>query len=244
MQASYNLGNLLTFLDGWTFTGGYRYSWDFASNLTNLVRRAGQRCQGVSGRVPNCGSAQSREISIREHGRCRSTENSRRTVSSTRLRGAATIRAASIRMRPRPIYARSSPEHLTDIEIGVKSDWTIFGIQGRTNLDAYHDEYTDIQRMVGVVAGTIGSLTENAAAATLEGIEFEGTLVPVKRLELSGMYSYANGKYDQYLSPTQGDLSGLPFTGGLAQPNTVSTSRYHVPFLHRISATCEPIGDL
>ena len=129
---------------------------------------------------------------------------------------------------PSPDLRKYQPEHLNDVEIGVKSDWTLMGVQGRTSLDAYHDDYTDIQRNVGVFIDGPATITENAAAATLEGIEFEGTLKPVERVELSGLYAYANSRYDKYISLTQGDLSGLPFTGGPRNQYS-ATGRYHLP---------------
>jgi iron complex outermembrane receptor protein len=120
------------------------------------------------------------------------------------------------------------PEHLNDVELGLKSDWTLWGVRGRTSVDAYHDYYTDIQRNVGVFIDGPATITENAAAATLEGLEFEGTLKPVDRVELSGLYAYANSRYDKYISLTQGDLSGLPFTGGPRNQYS-ATGRYHLP---------------
>src|SRR6202000_1748633 len=113
------------------------------------------------------------------------------------------------------VYSTFRPELVTDVEGGAKWDWTLFGVRGRTDIDAFHTDYTDIQRAISVLINGLSSpVTENAAIATIEGVEFEGTILPTARTELSLAYSYLSSRYDKYTSPTLGDLSGLrfPFT--------------------------------
>jgi iron complex outermembrane receptor protein len=123
---------------------------------------------------------------------------------------------------------------VVDIEAGIKANWSIWEMPGRIALDAFHDHYTNIQRAVAVVGNGINTITENAALATLEGIEFEGKFNPLDSLELSGIYAYSNSRYDKYFSASANqDLSGLPFTGGPRNQYS-ATSRYTLPVDERL----------
>jgi iron complex outermembrane receptor protein len=134
-------------------------------------------------------------------------------------------------------YSSFQPEFVTDVEIGVKADWTVFGAKARTDIDAFHTDYTDIQRAISVLINGLSSpVTENAAVATIEGVEFEGTILPTPRTEISLSYSYLASKYDKYQSPVLGDLSGLEFP--FTPKNKISlTGRYHL-------AVGSDLGDL
>ena len=68
--------------------------------------------------------------------------------------------------------------------------------------------------------------------ATIEGMEFEGTIFPVKSVELTGLYAYTHARYDKFLVPlpTGGfvNLTDLPYP--LVPKNKFSvTGRYHLP---------------
>jgi iron complex outermembrane receptor protein len=52
---------------------------------------------------------------------------------------------------------------------------------------------------------------ENAASATIQGVEWEQILRPGARSELRLSYSYLESKYNRYFSPVLGDLSNQPF---------------------------------
>jgi outer membrane protein OmpA-like peptidoglycan-associated protein len=96
----------------------------------------------------------------------------------------------------------------------VKSDWTLFGVRGRTNADLFHTDYKDIlvEKTVTVVdaSGAIHSvsLEQNAARAELEGGELEATIIPITGLEISPHASYLYSHYDEF-----------PAAGGQASPN-------------------------
>ena len=67
------------------------------------------------------------------------------------------------------------PEQITDVEAGWKSDFEVFGMKGRADLTAYHDNYSDIQNRT-LVAGSSALVTTNLADAHIDGVEFTGTL--------------------------------------------------------------------
>ena len=126
------------------------------------------------------------------------------------------------------------PETVDDVEIGLKADWFPGDTSLRTNLAFYYSDYQDIQRLISrtvtLVSGTSQSVTtiENAADATIYGAEFEFTFLPTDSLEISGFYNYLNASYDEFISPTLGDISHFPLAN--TPENTYSaTVRYTLP---------------
>ncbi len=225
-QATYDLGGLTPIFTGVKATAGYRYSWDYASNLENAYNAAGQCLANTALSVPNCASAISGYFSRGTWTLALDYQLTPGTLLyATGRRG---YNPGGFNEYAAPNERSYQPETLIDVEVGAKSAWTLWGMDGRTSLDAFHDHYTNIQRSVGVVTNTISTVTENAAEATLEGIEFEAKLNPIKSVELSGIYAYSNSRYDRYLSPSQGNLSGLPFTGGPRNQYS-ATGTYHLP---------------
>ena len=109
-------------------------------------------------------------------------------------------------------FSNFKPEYVTDIELGVKSDWEIMGIKARTDLDFFHDDYTNIQRSVTqLINGLSSPVTENAASAEIQGVEFQGTVIPVEGTEVSLAYSFIAAKYNSFVDPLVGSLAGLEF---------------------------------
>lgn len=88
-----------------------------------------------------------------------------------------------------------NPENLTSYEVGVKGRF----LENRLYLatSVFHYNYSDLQLSSIPITG--GTLTLNAAKATLNGLEVEGAFYVTQdgRLEFSG--AYLDAKYDQYL---------------------------------------------
>jgi len=145
-----------------------------------------------------------------------------------------------------PAFAEFQPEYITDVEIGAKRDWTIFGIPARTNIDAYRGDYSNIQKndfgcldgfgnvnSSGSALACFGSggqvvvLTVNGAQAIVQGIDFDSTFVPVPGLQLRFAYSFTDTSYGKFVT-FSGDHKGDPFA--YAPRNKFSiTGRYHLP---------------
>jgi iron complex outermembrane receptor protein len=234
-QATYDLSGLADMFNGLKVTGGYRYSWDYASNLQNNYDGQGF-CQanppGLILSVPHCASAISGHFAQGTWTAALDYQVTPGTLLYATGRRGYNPGGFNV-YAPTPSTRKYQPEHLVDVEAGVKSNWSLWGMQGRTALDAFHDHYTNIQRNVAVVGAGINTITENAALATLEGIEFEGRISPIDSVELTGIYAYANSRYDEYQSPTAGNLSGLPFTGGPRNQYSAS-GRYKLPVKDRL----------
>jgi iron complex outermembrane receptor protein len=230
-QASYDLSGLWDGLEGLKFTAGLRYTWDYRSDqndiyVTNLGGKCGER-PGFF--VPSCALATSGRFQAPTWTLALDYQLDPDTLVYATGRRGYKSGGFNLNTPDHSMFSTFQPELVTDVEIGLKADWTIFGASARTDIDAFHTDYTDIQRAISVLINGLSSpVTENAAVATIEGVEFEGTVLPTARTELSLAYSYLSSRYDTYTSPTLGDLSGLrfPFT----PKNKISlTGRYHLP---------------
>jgi outer membrane protein OmpA-like peptidoglycan-associated protein len=122
------------------------------------------------------------------------------------------------------------PEYLKDVELGVKSEWEFAGMKGRANIDYYTGWFDNIQASVPVVNplnNTTVTLVSNAAAATIQGVEFEGTLIPFPGLELSANYAYNGTQYQKFNTPF-GSFAGQPFLYVPKNKYTLS-GKYFIP---------------
>lgn len=88
------------------------------------------------------------------------------------------------------------PEFDTSYEAGIKADWRLGDIPIRTNVAVFHDDYTQIQRLVVLPGSGIPTpLIANVAAAKIEGIEFEGQIRPVEGFSIGVNYAYTKSKF-------------------------------------------------
>jgi iron complex outermembrane receptor protein len=127
------------------------------------------------------------------------------------------------------------PEHDASIEVGLKADWRIGDIPLRTNIAVYHDHYTDIQKSVTLLFDSILSLViENVPGANIQGVEFEGTLIPVRNLTLGLNADFTDAHYaPNKTSGTPGDPcnGNLPVNLGFCAGNDFPfTPRYSISF--------------
>jgi iron complex outermembrane receptor protein len=111
------------------------------------------------------------------------------------------------------------PEYVTDWEVGVKSDWSLFDRPVRTNFAYFNLDYTDQQvQVTNSTAVPVTTYIASAGKSKIWGAELEVTYKPTKRLELSGFYSYTNPKYLDYMTPVVGgvvSLNARPFSMNL-----------------------------
>lgn len=88
------------------------------------------------------------------------------------------------------------PEHLEDIELGLKSQFTVGGASVRANVAAYRGTYTDIQRTTIEQVGTaLLNVTRSAAEGRIQGVEFTGAISPIAGLTFTGAYSLIDAEY-------------------------------------------------
>jgi len=212
-QATYDLAGLWDGLEGLKLTGGYRYTWDYRSDFSNIyIPTFGNVCAEKTGAAPNCTLANSGSFHAPTWTAGLDYQVSPQTLLY--VKGSRGYKSGGFNLAT-PVdtgFSEFKPEFVTDVEIGVKSDWDIMGIKARTDLSAYHDDYSNIQRSVTQLIGGISApVTENAASATIQGIEFQGSVIPVAGTEISLTYSLTQAKYDSFIDPLAGDMSGLEF---------------------------------
>lgn len=90
-----------------------------------------------------------------------------------------------------------APEELTAYEVGYKKSLN----NGKTNLSlaAFYYDYTDLQVLSAVSEGGITTAAfDNAAEATVMGLEAELQTLITEDLIVSASYSYINSEYDSY----------------------------------------------
>ncbi|NWG53576.1 MAG: TonB-dependent receptor [Hydrogenophilaceae bacterium] len=94
------------------------------------------------------------------------------------------------------------PEFVDAYEIGFHSNL----FNGRANIsgDIFYSEYQDVQitRQEPTVAGSVASFVDNAAAATIQGAELEGTVYFTDNFNSVFTIGYVDAAFDEYLSNT------------------------------------------
>jgi iron complex outermembrane receptor protein len=89
------------------------------------------------------------------------------------------------------------PEELTALEVGYKK--ALFDNTANLSLAAYYYDYTDIQVQTAFTQGGITTNGfDNAAKATVMGLEAELQAWLTEDLRLVATYSYINSEYDEY----------------------------------------------
>ena len=203
--------DLSDYVEGLHFTAGYRYTWDFASvNQLATSGRDGVNRNG-SGSPTNCPA-------LFHDNNCENAVNGNFNSPGWNVsldeqltpdlllyvRAGHAYRPGGFNLTVAPAFQKYQPEKVTDVEIGVKSEWELMGVKGRTNADLFHTDYKSIQVSTPVsftdatgVLRVANALT-NGGAATVEGGELEATVLPFKGVELTGHYSYVFPQYDVY----------------------------------------------
>jgi iron complex outermembrane receptor protein len=207
-QATYDFGGLVDALEGLRLTGGYRYTWDHRSVASATFTLPHTCTQGNPINCTVAGSADFHAPSWTVGLDYQVTPDTLVYVTSRRGYESGGFNL------PAPTVATEEykPEYVTDVEVGIKSDWEVAGVKVRTNADYFHDWFTNIQVAAAAVTPTgIVDAVQNAATASIDGFELEGTVLPFKGLELSPFYSFTQATYDEFPGALEGNLTGRQF---------------------------------
>jgi iron complex outermembrane receptor protein len=204
--------DLSDYVEGLRFTAGYRYTWDYVSiqergtnkqdGITRKADGTPSNCAPPANFDLNCEVASSTHFS--SYGWNLSLDWQYDPSTLFYIRSGNAYRPGGTNPQVPVAYQALKPEHVTDVEFGVKSDWTLGDVHGRTNFDLFHTDYKAIQvnKLVQVVDSTgathAATLEQNAASAELEGGELEATIVPYTGVEISPHASYIYAHYNQY----------------------------------------------
>ena len=135
-----------------------------------------------------------------------------------------------------PADAQFRPEQVTDYEIGLKGQQFVGDTQVRYAVNVFYDDYTDIQRFVNLATVPASTVTRNAAAGTISGIDLDLIVAPTPWLSATLQYTYLDAQYDSYTDALLGDLSSSRF------PNT---PEHQLTFTPRVEfALANGMGDL
>jgi iron complex outermembrane recepter protein len=231
-QGTYKLDQLI---EGLSFTAGYRRTWDrlhegYSQTLSaTRIPAAGDFCLSIAGgfAYPNCAV-----YAEAKHGGDSYTVGFDYQASPTTLlylvsrqgykSGGFNIVAATVGDIGSPAFSYK-PETVRDVEFGVKTEWSLGTLHGRTNLAVYNSWYLNAQVNTSeLIANEQEAVTQNAAHATIRGLEIENTLQPTSSTELTLNYSYMDASYTRYVTPLGQDLSQLPYA--YAPKNKVGAS--------------------
>ena len=200
-QATIDLGRAGV-ASGLSLTGGLRHTWDETSDLTQIYVLP---ATSGSGKFSYTSYDASLDYQV--------TRGIHAYVTSRDAYKAGGVNG------PVPVdspYRTYPPEKLQDLEIGVKSQTTIGGMDTRLNIAAYRGIYSNIQRTTTeLVSGTLLNVTRSAAKGRIQGVEATTAIVPLAGLTLSASYSYTDGKYTKVSDASAGAIlagSAFPYT--------------------------------
>ncbi|ARS26940.1 TonB-dependent receptor [Sphingomonas sp. KC8] len=206
-KAFYGEANLRP-LDGLTLTAGIRRTKDFRSTST----------EGTKILIPDipfplpAGAPSANEATFKA-----TTWNLAALYEFTPdLNAYATVRRGyksggfnSTALNPADQFFR--PETVTDYEIGIKSKWGSGDWAIRANLDFFYDDYKDIQRFVNLNTIPASTVTRNAAAGNIKGVDVDLAVAAGSIFSIDLKYTYLDAEYDEYIDPGLGDLSNSRF---------------------------------
>jgi iron complex outermembrane receptor protein len=143
-----------------------------------------------------------------------------------------------------PLVTVAQPEEVIDYETGVKSDWNLFDVPVRANIDGYQTAYHNLQAQqnlpnvtLATGPGGVGPCTQvlfnanqcvsssnvlnnvtfNVAAARVYGVEWDVTVLPIPALTLNVSGSYLDARYTNYaFTPPAGYLLPAGNSGNLS----------------------------
>ena len=222
-QGTYKLDEILKGLE---FTAGYRYSWDhkqqsatdIGTNIPSGVFVPSCEFPGIAPGAPcvrslsKTFSAPNWTIGLDYHY----TDKLMFYVASRRGYKAGGFNPTSYA----PGSAAYGAETITDVEGGMKSQFTLGEAPGRLNLAVYHADYGNptVAPVVPYFGNAVQVVENVHEGATINGGELEAALNPTRDLQLSFSYGLADAKFKS----TAQFISG--YTGTLASPVPVFTS--------------------
>ena len=227
-QESYDLGGILPFLDGVKFTAGYRYTWDYSSTVTtNLAPTAS--ITNASSRT----SAPTFTIGLDYQ----LDPDTLLYVASRRGYSAA---GAASTIRPGIVLANgvsfpngtsifAPAEKVTDVEVGVKNNFELFGVNGQVAADYYHDWFptrheAQLLPTLGFVNTTVVTVASNSL---VDGFEVSYTVKPLDGLTISGNYDYLLSRHQPY--GVFGIINPAGLTTNVPRHKMSITAKYRLP---------------
>jgi len=240
---AHGIYDLSDYVENLRFTAGYRYTWDFDSLGEVSTKPVDMVTRNPDGSPNNC------NIVIHDNN-CHTQVNSHFSSYGWNLgldyqwtpktllyvRAGNAYRPGGTNLAVPEPFNKFQPEHVTDVELGVKTDYDLAeDVHGRTNAAIYHTDYKAIQvsQVVTIPSPVAGQppsaqqIQTNAASATLEGVELEQSFTLPYGFELQAHGSYIYTHYDSY-PQVFGQVGSPPFNY-IPLFQFAVTPTYHVP---------------
>ncbi|MDB5686333.1 MAG: hypothetical protein JWR77_922, partial [Rhizorhabdus sp.] len=229
---SYALGGAIPALEGVTLNGGFRYTWDkqsicsnsrasisLATGNTVVPPYAGlAECRADTGsrygRASFDRSAKSKAPTYTLGVDNKATDDIFLYVTTRRGYRAGGLNAPVLA----PVlsaFQTFDPQIVTDYEIGTHTKWRSGGWSGRFNLTGFISHFKKLQLQATGITASSGlpgvdatnapagsALQINAGTATSKGVEFDGSISPLRGLQFSFSGAYLNQKFDRLEAPT------------------------------------------
>lgn len=215
-QFSYDLSDLVT--EGLSITAGYRYTHDYrAVTSANYRDPKGLFTPNTCSLIRGCPAFTKGSFNASSYNIGLDYKVTPQTLLyATHRKG---YRAGGLNPSALDFGIKYEPETVTDFEAGLKTDFTIGGMNGRTNLAAFYSKLKDAQ--VSQSFSTVNPLTNqvtlvslivNAATAKIKGIEADVMLEPFENFDLTASYALTDAKYTKFVDVATGKLvTGQPF---------------------------------
>lgn len=198
-QATFDLGHYASGLAGLNLTTGLRYTWEDSFSRTLIIAPPAV-----------AGSVKSDYLSYNITLDYDITSNVHTYITARDAHKSGGVNGPVPEDSP---FRTFPPEKLTDIEVGLKSQFSTDALEVRANIAVYRGDYEDIQRTTTeVIDGLALNVTRSAAEARIQGVEFTGTLGTRFGLTLNGSYSYIDSEYTKVADASvEAILAGAPF---------------------------------
>jgi iron complex outermembrane recepter protein len=203
-QGTYDFGKLSPVLTGLSATAGYRYTTEYTSSASVIPIVHSQTVGAASFHY----GSYTFDIDY---------NLARDTMVYVSLRDAFKAGGFNTTVAASSGYASYPPEKLVNKEFGIKSTNRLWGMETRVDIAAFFGDYDNIQRQALVTAINGAGLTipaqvvQSAAQGRIDGVEFEGTIIPLAGLEITLNYAYTDAAYTKILPTAIGISQGTPF---------------------------------
>lgn len=215
-QVSYDLSDLVT--SGLSITAGYRYTNDYRGVMAaNYRDPTGKFAPKTCSLIRGCPAFTEGSFDASSYNIGLDYKVTPETLLYVTHRKG--YRAGGLNPAALDFGVKYGPETVTDFEAGLKTDFAVGGMKGRTNLAAFYSKLKDAQvsQAFSTVIPqtqqvTLINLIVNAAEAEVKGLEADVLLAPVENLNLTASYSLTDAKYTKVVDVATGKLiTGQPF---------------------------------
>ncbi len=223
-EAVYDLSGISDYLKNFKFTAGYRYTWDHRT-LNEIAPRSGNPLAPpcyIASNPPN--PPQNCQLDVNGQFQAPSWNlgvdwqiDPDNLLYVTGRRG---YRSGGLNNTVADVsQVLFKPEVVKDVELGWKSDWHFDKIKGRTDIALFHDDIQNAQVNQTFVdsQGDFIALINNSATASINGVEFDTTVVPISDVQVTGSWTYTKAQYDSFLALANGG-GGAATSLGSSEP--------------------------